>query len=65
MTIVTFDADFYDLSLLKGHPSKIIWLRTGNKTTNNLKEILLKNADIVKSFVNDSENSGFGCLEIK
>ncbi len=32
-TIVTFDSDFYDLSLLRGHPPKIIWLRIGNATT--------------------------------
>ena len=24
--IVTFDADFYDISILNGHPPKIIWL---------------------------------------
>ncbi|WP_432264568.1 DUF5615 family PIN-like protein [Autumnicola lenta] len=25
--MVTFDADFFDLSNLKGHPLQIIWLR--------------------------------------
>ena len=25
-TIVTFDSDFYDLSLIKGFPPKILWL---------------------------------------
>lgn len=29
-SIVTFDADFFDISLLKGHPPKIIWIRSGN-----------------------------------
>lgn len=29
-TIVTLDADYYDLSLLRGHPPKLIWLRCGN-----------------------------------
>ncbi len=32
-TIVTFDSDFFEISNLKGHPPKIIWLRTGNTTT--------------------------------
>ena len=27
--ILTFDADFYDFSVVWGHPPKIIWLRTG------------------------------------
>ena len=31
--IVTFDSDFYDLSLVKGSPPKIIWLRMGNTST--------------------------------
>lgn len=31
--IVTFDSDFYDISLLNGFPPKIIWIRTGNLTT--------------------------------
>ena len=28
--LVTKDADFYDFSLLKGFPPKIIWLKCGN-----------------------------------
>jgi len=27
--IVTFDSDYYDLSIVKGSPPKIIWLRIG------------------------------------
>ncbi|MBK6522822.1 MAG: DUF5615 family PIN-like protein [Sphingobacteriaceae bacterium] len=38
-TIVTFDSDFNDLSTLKGFPPKIIWLRTGNTSKNNLIEL--------------------------
>jgi predicted nuclease of predicted toxin-antitoxin system len=28
--IVTFDMDFYDLSVIWGNPPKIIWIRTFN-----------------------------------
>ena len=28
--IVTFDADFVDLNIIRGIPPKIIWLKTGN-----------------------------------
>ena len=38
--IVTFDADFYDISLISGCPPKIIWFRTGNLTTNQIANIL-------------------------
>jgi predicted nuclease of predicted toxin-antitoxin system len=35
-SIVTFDSDFYDLNLVLGTPPKIIWLRTGNATTEDI-----------------------------
>ena len=35
-TIVTFDSDFYDLSVVRGCPPKIIWLRIGNSSTENI-----------------------------
>jgi len=60
-TIVTFDADFFDISILKGLPPKIIWLRTGNLTTSEIAElIILSYADIV-SFIDNPEQS---CLEL-
>ena len=35
-TIVTFDSDFFDLSLVKGTPPKTIWFRSGNCPTNKI-----------------------------
>ncbi len=40
--LVTKDSDFYDLSLLRGLPPKVIWLRSGNCTTMAI-EMLLRN----------------------
>jgi predicted nuclease of predicted toxin-antitoxin system len=60
-TIVTFDADFYDLSILKGFPPKIIWLRTGNLITVKIIERLILNHSIIVSFI---DNPNQGCLEI-
>jgi predicted nuclease of predicted toxin-antitoxin system len=60
-TVVTFDADFFDISILRGFPPKIIWLRTGNLTTSEIAELIILNyADIV-SFIDNPEQS---CLEI-
>ena len=59
--IVTFDADFFDLSNLKGFPPKIIWIRTGNISTNNLEKILKDKYDIIMHFLKSID---FGCLEI-
>ena len=64
MSIVTFDSDFYDFSIIKGFPPKIIWIRTGNKTTENLEIVLRKKYSLIRHFLNNSEHSVFGCLEI-
>lgn len=50
-TIVTFDADFYDLANLKGHPPKIISLRFGNTKTDFLAEVLNSRNSIIKDFI--------------
>jgi len=59
-SIVTFDADFCDLSIINGFPPKIIWIRTGNITTKNLELIIRLQSNTIKTFL--SEN--YGCLEI-
>ena len=41
--MVSKDADFSELSLLYGHPPKLIWLRTGNCTTSQIEELLRSN----------------------
>jgi len=63
-TIVTFDADFYDLVTLYGHPPKVVWLRIGNTSTDNLIKILLNHSEIIKVFVGDKNYYDIGCLEI-
>jgi predicted nuclease of predicted toxin-antitoxin system len=60
-TIVTFDGDFYDFSLVWGHPPKIIWIRTYNQTTKNLEEILRKYMSTMQDFLKDND---LACLEI-
>jgi predicted nuclease of predicted toxin-antitoxin system len=59
--IVTFDGDFYDFSLVWGHPPKIVWLRTFNQTTKNIEDILRKYFVSIEEFNQDSE---LACLEI-
>ena len=60
-TVVTFDADFFDLSILHGSPPKIIWLRTGNLTTSEIAELMILNFSNITSFINNSNQS---CLDI-
>ena len=60
-TIVTFDSDFFDMSVVRGCPPKIIWLRTGNLTTSQIAEWIMMNHIKILSFIDNSEQS---CLEI-
>ncbi|MDR0831188.1 MAG: DUF5615 family PIN-like protein [Prevotellaceae bacterium] len=61
-TVVTFDADFYDITLVKGIPPKIIWLRTGNLTTKEIAELLILKYSLIKNFIKDDEQM---CLELE
>ncbi len=63
-TIVTFDADFYDLNLVHGSPPKIIWLRIGNTSTENIINLFKDNYDLIRDFINNPEYFEIGCLEI-
>ncbi len=63
-TIVTFDSDFYDLSMIKGFPPKIIWLRVGNILTKDLAQILIRRKTSIVNFNIASESKDLACLEI-
>jgi predicted nuclease of predicted toxin-antitoxin system len=63
-TIVTFDADFYDLVTLYGHPPKVIWLRIGNTKSDHLISMLQNHAEVIKAFLSDKNYSDIACLEI-
>ncbi|MBS1518962.1 MAG: DUF5615 family PIN-like protein [Bacteroidetes bacterium] len=57
-TIVTFDGDFYEWMVLKGFPPKIIWLRMGNKTTDNIIN------DKFSDILDFHKNEDLGIIEI-
>lgn len=60
-TILTFDADFYDFSVVWGHPPKIVWLRTGNMTSIQIQKMLIKHRVRLKDF---AEEEQIACLEL-
>lgn len=39
-TLVTKDADFSDLNVLRGSPPKVVWIRRGNCSTSMIEDIL-------------------------
>lgn len=64
-TIITFDADFADIAYIKGCPPKIVWLRTGNMTTNAIVEIIEKHNTTLKEFLEEPAYKEIACLEIE
>ncbi|VEP15255.1 conserved hypothetical protein [Hyella patelloides LEGE 07179] len=55
--IVSKDSDFYQRSLLYGHPPKFIYLRIGNSPTSKIVQILRDNFDTISEFeVRESES---------
>jgi predicted nuclease of predicted toxin-antitoxin system len=62
-SIVTFDSDFVDLNVVKGIPPKIIWIRTGNLTTRSVAELLNRNIELIRRFL-DSDQPEHQILEI-
>lgn len=46
-TLVTKDADFGDLSVLRGFPPKVIWIHRGNCKTSDIEAMLLKSFEAI------------------
>lgn len=59
--LVTQDSDFYDLSVLRGHPPKVIWLKCGNQPRRRIVDILLSIQADVQVFI---DNPALSCLEV-
>ena len=55
LTIVSKDADFHQLSILRGHPPKVIWLRCGNASTDAVAALLRKHHRTVRDFHADAD----------
>jgi predicted nuclease of predicted toxin-antitoxin system len=51
--LITKDADFNDLSVLRGSPPKVIWLRLGNCTTSDIEQTLRRAHAEIAAFLTD------------
>lgn len=54
-TILTHDDDFEKLLLLKGAPPKVIILKTFNKNTKEIAELLISKKEIIESFTSNDQ----------
>lgn len=59
--IVTKDSDYYDLSLLRGAPPHVIWIKVGNVTKAKITQLLLDNHETIERLL---LQDGMACVEI-
>ena len=57
LVIVTKDADFRQRSSLFGAPPKVVWLRLGNCTTDEVAALIRARADPIRAFAEDTESA--------
>lgn len=48
--VVSKDSDFHQLSFLRGHPPKVVWIRRGNCSTNEIESILRRYSNDLSDF---------------
>jgi predicted nuclease of predicted toxin-antitoxin system len=51
--IVSKDSDFHQLSFLRGHPPKVIWIRRGNCSTDEIESLLRAHEPDLRAFEHD------------
>ncbi|WP_447970932.1 DUF5615 family PIN-like protein [Nitrospira sp. M1] len=52
-TIVSKDTDFLHRSFLRGHPPKVIQLRTGNCSTRYIHDLFIREETVIKEFLDN------------
>lgn len=57
LTIVSKDSDFHQLSFVHGHPPKVVWLRCGSVTTEQIADVLRRRAADIAAFHMDGDAS--------
>ena len=55
--LVTKDEDFHRLSVLRGAPPKIVWLRIGNCATEDIAQLLRLQAGDIRRFAAHGEET--------
>jgi predicted nuclease of predicted toxin-antitoxin system len=51
--LVTKDEDFHRLSVLRGAPPKVVWIRCGNCSTRDIAQLLRERWARIEEFAND------------
>lgn len=56
-TLVTKDSDFHDICAVRGAPPKVVWLRIGNCSVNEIEQVLRSAVLDLRALDEDSEAS--------
>lgn len=54
--IVTRDSDYNDLSLVQGFPPKVIWIRRGNCSTQEIEQLLSAAGEVIQAFAQEQSS---------
>lgn len=55
--IVSKDADFHQMSFLRGSPPKVVWIRRGNCKTDDIEAVLRAHASTLHRFEQDRDGA--------
>ena len=55
--IVSKDSDFHQLSFVRGHPPKVVWIRRGNCSTDEIESLLRQREQDLRTFNRDPDAS--------
>lgn len=59
--ILSRDSDYYDLSLIKGSPPQVIWLKIGNCSKQRVVDLLIKKNNVLNNLL---EYENLTCVEL-
>ena len=57
LTIVSKDGDYHQMSFVYGPPPKVIWIRLGNCSTNQVEDLLRIREPEIRAFLADPEGA--------
>jgi predicted nuclease of predicted toxin-antitoxin system len=55
--IVSKDSDFHDLSVFRGSPPKVVWLRVGNCSTSQIQNLLERAKSALEAFAESDDTA--------
>ena len=56
-TLISKDVDFHQMSFLRGFPPKVVWIRRGNCSVQEIEVLLLSSTDVLREFVASDDAS--------